>query len=97
MLEFDLWRILDILFKRIDVRGNQKLIFRNLSYRNSVDSVAEILPEISRAFMQISEVLVQNPLAEPKQNPLTEPKQNPLTEPKQNPLAQPKQNSLAQP
>ena len=24
MLEIDLWRILDILFKKIEVRGNQK-------------------------------------------------------------------------
>ena len=46
MLEFDLWRILSILFKRIEVEGNQKLFFRKLSCKNLVDSVAEILPEM---------------------------------------------------
>ena len=65
MLEFDLWRILDILFKRSEVRENQKLIFKNLSYRNLVDSVAEIFSEILRVFTQISKVLVQKCLAEP--------------------------------
>ena len=39
--------------------------------------------------MQISEVLVQKSLAEPKQNPLVEPKQNPLAEPKQNLIEEP--------
>ena len=59
MLEFDLWRILDILFKRIEVGGNQKLFSESYDCKNLVNSVAEILSEILRAFMQISEVLVQ--------------------------------------
>ena len=66
-----------------------------------VDSVAEILLEILRAFTQISEVLVQKCLAEflsrtPKQNLSRTPKQNPLAELKQNPLAEPKQNPIAE-
>ena len=46
MLEFDLWRILGILFKRIGVGGNQKLFSKSYDCENSVNSVAEILPEI---------------------------------------------------
>ena len=60
MLEFDLWRILDILFKKIEVGENQKLFSENYDCKNSVNSVAEILQKILRIFMQISEVLVQN-------------------------------------
>ena len=48
-----------ILFKKIEVRKKSKIIFKNLNYRNSVNSVVEILPEILRVFMQISKVLVQ--------------------------------------
>ena len=59
MLEFDLWRILDILFKKIEVGERSKIIFRNLSCRNSVDSVTEIFLKILRAFMQISKNFVQ--------------------------------------
>ena len=50
--------IFDILFKWIEVRENQKVFFKNLRCRNSVDSVAEILPEILRVFTQISKILV---------------------------------------
>ena len=53
MLEFNLWRILDILFKRIEVGENQKLFLENYDCKNSVNSVAEILPKILRVFMQI--------------------------------------------
>ncbi len=42
-----------------------KIIFKNLNCKNSVDSVAEILPEILRVFTQIPEVQVQKCLAEP--------------------------------
>ena len=59
MLEFDLWRILDILFKRIEVGENQKLFSESYDCENSVNSVVEILSEILRIFIQISEVLVQ--------------------------------------
>ena len=54
-----------ILFKRIEVGEKLKIIFKNLSCRNLVNSVAEILSEILRVFMQISKVLVQKCLAEP--------------------------------
>ena len=64
MLEFDLWRILDILFKRIEVGGNQKLFSESYDCENSVDSVAEILQEILRVFTQIPEVQVQKCLVE---------------------------------
>ena len=43
MLEFDLWRILDILFKRIEVGEKSEIIFKNLSCKNSVDRIAQIL------------------------------------------------------
>ena len=56
---------MDILFKRIEVGGNQKLFSESYDCENSINSVAEILSEILRAFMQISEVLVQKYLAEP--------------------------------
>ena len=65
MLELDLWRILGILFKRIEVGENQKLFSESYDCKNSVNIVAEILQEILRAFMQISEVLMQKCLAEP--------------------------------
>ena len=65
MLEFDLWRILDILFKRIKVGENQKLFSESYDCENSVNGVAEILPEILRVFTQILEVQVQKYLAEP--------------------------------
>ena len=45
-----------ILFKRIKVGIKLKIIFKNLSYRNSVDSIVEILQKILRIFAQISEV-----------------------------------------
>ena len=59
MLEFDLWRILDILFKRIEVEKIKNYFQKSYNCENLVNSVVEILPEILRAFMQISEVLVQ--------------------------------------
>ena len=52
------------LFKRIEVGENQKLFSESYDYENLVNSVAEILQEILRVFMQISEVLVQKCLAE---------------------------------
>ena len=60
MLEFDLWRILDILFKKIEVGEKLNIIFRNLSCRNSVDSVAEILSEILRVFTQYQKFWYRN-------------------------------------
>ena len=51
--------ISDILFKRIKVGKKTKIIFKNLSYRNLVNSIVKILQEILRVFMQISKILVQ--------------------------------------
>ena len=50
---------MDILFKKIEVRENQKLFSESYDCENSVNIVAEILLEILKTFMQISEVLVQ--------------------------------------
>ena len=46
MWEFDLWRILNILFKRIEVGENQKLFSESYDCKNLVNSIAEILPKI---------------------------------------------------
>ena len=50
--------ISNILFKRIKVGENQKLFSESYECENAVNSVAEILPEILKVFMQISELLV---------------------------------------
>ena len=42
-----------ILFKRIEVRKNQKLFSESYDCENSVNSVVEILLEILRVLMQI--------------------------------------------
>ena len=47
-----------ILFKKSEVGGNQKLFSESYDCENSFNSVAEILLEILRIFMQISEVPV---------------------------------------
>ena len=52
-------KIFYILFKRIKVGENQKFFSESYDCRNSVNSVAKILQEILRVFMQISKVLVQ--------------------------------------
>ena len=48
-----------ILFKRIEVGGNQKLFSESYDCENSVNSITEILPKILRVFIQISKIMVQ--------------------------------------
>ena len=53
MLEFDLWRILNILFKRIEIGEKSKNIFRNLSCGNLIDNIAKILPKMLRTITEL--------------------------------------------
>ena len=50
--------ISDILFKRIEVGANQKLFSESYDCENLINSVAKILLEILRVFMQILKILM---------------------------------------
>ena len=76
--------ISDILFKRIEVRGNQKLFLRIYV----VDIRLIVLQKFSQKYQGCLHKYQKFRCRNAKQDPLAEPKQNPLAEPKQNSIAE---------